>query len=336
MTDDTEQKRLLFFDIECCDGSNICEFGYVITDAQFNIVESDLFLMNPRARFTLYGRKARADLTLHYTHKEYYRSPPFTKFYRRIKEIVTAKNQTVIGFSMGSDAKFLQNACARYGLSHIDFDFVDIQTVVEELFDLTNQISLEDAAQKSGVEVEKPDLHRSDIDAEFTMRITRALCEQSGVSFDEFISRFPTAHAKSKGGEVLYNDGLKVLLEIAATSPDTMSARNRRKAEKEYASAAAMFRRTKRCALSGKAFCMSEHFLYQNVQDVLKIIELAGRSGALYERRVRACDYFVRHELDDLAATDTRFFRASAAFEQNAAPKIITYAELMELLGAKA
>lgn len=24
--------RYLFFDIECCDGKHICEFGYVITD----------------------------------------------------------------------------------------------------------------------------------------------------------------------------------------------------------------------------------------------------------------------------------------------------------------
>lgn len=24
--------EILFFDIECCNGRNICEFGYVITD----------------------------------------------------------------------------------------------------------------------------------------------------------------------------------------------------------------------------------------------------------------------------------------------------------------
>ena len=27
--------RYLFFDIECCNGRNICEFGYVITDDKF-------------------------------------------------------------------------------------------------------------------------------------------------------------------------------------------------------------------------------------------------------------------------------------------------------------
>ena len=29
--------RYLFFDIECCNGRDICEFGYVITDTEFNI-----------------------------------------------------------------------------------------------------------------------------------------------------------------------------------------------------------------------------------------------------------------------------------------------------------
>lgn len=31
--------RYLFFDIECCDGENICEFGYVITDEKFQTLK---------------------------------------------------------------------------------------------------------------------------------------------------------------------------------------------------------------------------------------------------------------------------------------------------------
>ena len=34
--------RYLFFDIECCNGRNICEFGYVITDDKFNILEKKI------------------------------------------------------------------------------------------------------------------------------------------------------------------------------------------------------------------------------------------------------------------------------------------------------
>ena len=34
--------RYLFFDIECCNGRDICEFGYVITDTEFNVLEKKI------------------------------------------------------------------------------------------------------------------------------------------------------------------------------------------------------------------------------------------------------------------------------------------------------
>lgn len=34
--------RYLAFDIECCDGKHICEFGYVITDEKFNIIKKSV------------------------------------------------------------------------------------------------------------------------------------------------------------------------------------------------------------------------------------------------------------------------------------------------------
>ena len=43
--------RYLFFDIECCNGRNICEFGYVITDDKFNILEKKDFTINPENKF---------------------------------------------------------------------------------------------------------------------------------------------------------------------------------------------------------------------------------------------------------------------------------------------
>lgn len=39
--------RYLFFDIECCNGRDICEFGYVITDTEFNVLEKNDFTINP-------------------------------------------------------------------------------------------------------------------------------------------------------------------------------------------------------------------------------------------------------------------------------------------------
>lgn len=43
----------LFFDIECCDGRNICEFGYVVADENLKPINKDIILINPDARFNL-------------------------------------------------------------------------------------------------------------------------------------------------------------------------------------------------------------------------------------------------------------------------------------------
>lgn len=38
----------LFFDIECCDGAHICEFGYVLTNDKFEVLDRDFFLDKSR------------------------------------------------------------------------------------------------------------------------------------------------------------------------------------------------------------------------------------------------------------------------------------------------
>ena len=38
--------KYLSFDIECCDGQHICEFGYVIIDEKFYVLERDCITIN--------------------------------------------------------------------------------------------------------------------------------------------------------------------------------------------------------------------------------------------------------------------------------------------------
>lgn len=45
--------KYLSFDIECCDGQHICEFGYVLIDEQFNVLERDCITINPEYKFKL-------------------------------------------------------------------------------------------------------------------------------------------------------------------------------------------------------------------------------------------------------------------------------------------
>ena len=90
--------RYLSFDIECCDGRSICEFGYVITDESFNVIEKDCFTVNPVQPFSLLRRLKQDDMKLYFSEDEYYASPEFPEFYDRIRSLLTAPDQTVIGF----------------------------------------------------------------------------------------------------------------------------------------------------------------------------------------------------------------------------------------------
>ena len=117
--------RYLAFDIECCDGKHICEFGYVVTDEKFNIIKKSVITINPESKFNLVGRPGSRDLCLSFSQEQYYNSPIFTTYYDDIKNLLEYPEQIVVGHAVGNDADFLRTACKRYNLSPINFQFFD-------------------------------------------------------------------------------------------------------------------------------------------------------------------------------------------------------------------
>ena len=84
--------RILVFDIECCDGEHICEFGYVIANEKFEIIEKNVININPEALFRLdseWGHKGKG-LELYFSEAAYYASPKFPFYYNFIKELITS------------------------------------------------------------------------------------------------------------------------------------------------------------------------------------------------------------------------------------------------------
>ena len=45
--------RYLCFDIECCDGQHICEFGYVIPDENLAVQKKGRRLIKPKEKFRM-------------------------------------------------------------------------------------------------------------------------------------------------------------------------------------------------------------------------------------------------------------------------------------------
>ena len=187
MTEGGDFMRYVFFDIECADGGkgSICSFGYVITDEHFRELESADIIINPDSRFYLVGRSKRPDIILSYSEAEFRKAPKFPVFYPKIKAMLEAKDQIVVGHSVQDDVNFLCKACARYALSPLQFHFVDSQSLYSAAYDSVGQLGLDRACEIFSIP--KPqDVHNSEADARATMLLVKAICENKKIDLKEY------------------------------------------------------------------------------------------------------------------------------------------------------
>lgn len=75
---------------------------------------------------------------------------------------------------------FLDNACKRYNLPSIDYDFVDVQTIHKDYNNLINPFSTEKLVEELNLDVNKYVPHKSDDDAEVSMLVTKNFAKSWG------------------------------------------------------------------------------------------------------------------------------------------------------------
>ena len=56
----------LFLDMECSNGNDICSFGYVLADENFNVLQQNDVLINPESKFVLTNREGTQGISLAY------------------------------------------------------------------------------------------------------------------------------------------------------------------------------------------------------------------------------------------------------------------------------
>lgn len=193
----------LFLDIECSEGRSICSFGYVLTDALFNVIEKKDILINPQSYFHTGPWKQKEDnadegISLAYPVSEFRAQKSFPNFYDIIKKLVTANGRKVVGFSIGNDARFLNYACCRYHMPCFNFGYIDVQRICQELFDEKNQIALEKMIAEYEVDIEGLTPHKSSDDAHITMLVTEAICKRAGKTLEQMVESHPHSIGEAK------------------------------------------------------------------------------------------------------------------------------------------
>ena len=181
--------KLVFFDIECAGVhktfAKICVFGYVVCDENFNIIEKEDILINPKGRFELTDRRGDKGLKLPYEYEEFKKHPPFKHVYGRIKELLEDNDALVFGHAVLNDVKYLNLETKRFKLPSFNFSFADSQLIyMTYKNDFTHQAGLEHIAQDLGVEFTP---HRAVDDAYATMRIVEAICKAKNCGAKELL-----------------------------------------------------------------------------------------------------------------------------------------------------
>lgn len=177
-------KSFVFFDCECAntfDGiGKICSLGYVITDDELNVIESEDVIMNPECEFDWYLFSKKSEVKLAYS-KDYFRAKPnFESYYKDIKKLFTTGNRYIAGFAVHNDVSFVNDDCERYQKDYILFRAFDLEKFLERTFEKKQKLS--EWALELGVNVEKFKTHKSVDDAMMTMLCLKSVCKKLGKS----------------------------------------------------------------------------------------------------------------------------------------------------------
>ncbi len=289
----------LFFDIECSDGRHMCSFGYVLCDCRFNILRQEDILINPEAPFRLARYGGEPQIQLGYPKEKFYASPNFVARYDKIKKILEAKDQLIIGHSILNDVNFLQLACERYDKPHFEYSFFDEQQIYKTINEgKAVSTALEKIAETYGVEPES--LHRSDDDSRTTMEIVRHMCADFDMSPEELADAYPLSKGKVENGIVKrfvldpYKWFCSAVFDIASDKKQPEKKNDGEGETSPKQSPQPSVKKDKR--FEGKKFCFAtklERTIPLKMYTVAKkIVALGGE----YTDNPAECNVFVKHK----------------------------------------
>lgn len=187
-----QHKSFVFFDCECAncfDGiGKICSLGYVLTDDELNVIESEDVIINPETDFDWYLLNPKNECHLAYS-KDYFRAfPNFESYYKEIKKLFTTGNRYIAGYDVSNDVDFVNCACERYKQQFIQFRAFDLKKYLNKVYN-TNK-KLVEWAEFFECDVSSLKSHKSVDDAMMTMLILKKECEKTGKSAEEIFLEY--------------------------------------------------------------------------------------------------------------------------------------------------
>lgn len=316
--------KYLFFDIECCDGVHICEFGYVLIDEQFHILERDCLTIDPGYKFNLTGRKRERDMQLAFPEEVYYSSPKFDFYYDRIKALLTMQDCQIIGFSLSNDTGFLATAYELYGKEPIPFTYYDFQKLYRGYTKAKNKTSVEGFVKE--LEINDIQLHKSDDDAYAVIKALQIIGERERLTLPETLAMLKQKN-KSYKAERAREHNLSLIEKV-----NSGDLKAQREFLKDFIRKLKISEEKKEDIFFGKIVCISSHFQTTRFNEFLAIIKRVYEYGATYTGKASVCDIFIEYQ--DGEEEDVRMATVKKVVQNGEKEiRILSLAEALKLLG---
>ncbi len=194
--------QYLFFDLEKATskkGGRICEFGYVIVDENFKIIEANNLIINPNISDDEWDNYVVKNL-LHKTIEEYNSQPQFNHYYQKISNLILSADY-VFGHSLHGDVSAINTECGRYSLPSINFVFYEIAEFYMEIENTDKVVSVSSMLKALKITGETLE-HDAENDAHNTMLILQSLLGKAQVSVQDLIKQCPNAKLENKDFKV--------------------------------------------------------------------------------------------------------------------------------------
>ena len=265
----------LFFDVECisCKGGKgkLFSFGYVLTNDNFEIIEKEDILMNPKLPRSEYDRYV-VKYMMSYTLNEIENAPCFTDQYLKIKDMLLNPNNIIFGFDVYYDLMYVNDECERFKLQKIERKACDVQDLYKQYSGEHKQKGLSKLVEFFEIDKSPYIEHNSRDDAEMTMLVAKAICEKLSFSIGDIISICDSSFVDAK-----------------ARSQETEAARRQKKFNRKLKQLANNYPDRNKWT----AICFSDSIKEKSMQGRLRLIKAIFDKQYNYTSKVSECSIFV-------------------------------------------
>ncbi len=184
----------LFFDCEFAVSKNniekICEFGYVLTNENFDVIESSNLIINPNIKRDEWDRFVVKNIISRDV-SEYEKRKTFLANFDKIKYLFKSANY-IFGYSLKNDINAINCECKRYNKELFNLDFYDVAEFSKVLEKVQQNYSLTNLMKLLEVNGEYK-AHDAGSDAINTMIVFKKIINETGLSVEEIIEKCPQA-----------------------------------------------------------------------------------------------------------------------------------------------